>query len=319
MNVTRHEEALIDERMAPNAGLAGIGGALPGGRPHGKAPAGDAAEPGMSRVRHRVAITLALLAGAAQAGDFSQDFAVVFADANTTARHGALPLPRTLLARALHAAADAGARGVVLKFFLDQPRTTDGDQALATAMRRLPVVLQARLAGAEAAAPPLPQRFVLDGALPPVAVGGEQGWLPLPAFADAAHAVCFVDFASSPVPLVEAYQGRPVPSLLLCAMALASGRAASLPQAGLQLGGQPLPVDGRQQVALSLADRSPLAVWSLDALAEGRVPAAALHGKVIVLGYDGPDAPLIATAAGPMGPHRLFTLLLRDAYTRMVP
>jgi CHASE2 domain-containing sensor protein len=97
-----------------------------------------------------VALLFLLLTTVAWARDFNGEFAVVFIDPDTEARHGKIPLDRALIARALEVLAKANARAVVLKFFLDQPRSEDGDRRLSEAIARIPVVLQARIDEVEA-------------------------------------------------------------------------------------------------------------------------------------------------------------------------
>ena len=79
-------------------------------------------------------LLLASVPAIAFGGDFERDFAVVFITQATEAKHGRYPLDRALLAQAVERAADAGAKGVIIKFFLDQARTTEGDRRLAMAL-----------------------------------------------------------------------------------------------------------------------------------------------------------------------------------------
>ena len=60
-------------------------------------------------------------------------FVPVFIDARTEARLGPFPYDRAVIAEALTALEKLGAKGVVLKFFLDQPKGK-GDDALALEM-----------------------------------------------------------------------------------------------------------------------------------------------------------------------------------------
>ncbi len=81
----------------------------------------------------------------AWASAFERDFVVVFIDADTEAKFGAMPLNRGLLAEGVEAIANAGAKGLVIKFFLDQARDERDDKRLAGALSHIPTVLQARL------------------------------------------------------------------------------------------------------------------------------------------------------------------------------
>jgi hypothetical protein len=82
-------------------------------------------------MRLLLACFLVILSFCSTARDFSRDFAVVFATESTEARFGRIPLDRALIAKAIESAARHVAKGVVVKFFLDQPRTTEGDNQLA--------------------------------------------------------------------------------------------------------------------------------------------------------------------------------------------
>lgn len=262
---------------------------------------------------------LALQANAA-GRDFSADFAVVFADATTEAKLGELPLDRTLLVKAIESAAKAGARGVILKFFLDRPRQPSSDQALAHAMTRLPVLLQARIDDAQARSNDLPTRFLLPGDPRTTAIRGTEGWIPIPLFSAPAHDICFVDFSSSTVPLIESYRGASVKSLLLCAVELATGeRAISSATGTLTFMGRALPTDERFRLSVPIADRRPLETLTLHDLLDGTIAASSLQGKVVILAYDGPHIDRLESGYGTVGAHRLFVLLLRDFYQSLPP
>ena len=70
-------------------------------------------------------------------------FVFVFVDAKTEKALGPFPYDRLVYAEAMERAAAAGARGVVVRFFLDLPKGENGDKALTTAMTKTKVVLQA--------------------------------------------------------------------------------------------------------------------------------------------------------------------------------
>src|SRR5436190_3757298 len=115
-------------------------------------------------------------------------FAVVFIDAKTEAALGAFPYDRSIYAKGLEALAKAGARGVVLKFFIDRPKAGEGDAALAAAMGKVKVIVQARIDDSEKDANELPARFTLKVTEDPAAeaaspLGGTSGWLPIPSVA----------------------------------------------------------------------------------------------------------------------------------------
>jgi len=91
------------------------------------------------------------------ADSFDESFIIVFIDADMELSYGPVPLKRQLLANAIEKLADAGAKGIVLKFFLDQA----DDQSIANALASIPVVLQARIDDREPSPNHLAARFTL--------------------------------------------------------------------------------------------------------------------------------------------------------------
>lgn len=250
----------------------------------------------------------------ARAGGFDDDFAVVMITPATESRHGKIPLNRALLARAIDAVAAAGAKGVVLKFFVDQPRQADSDARLQAAISRTPALLQARIDDSELRPKPLPERDFLPGKALPAPFTGKSGWIPLPAFSDKAHGVCFVDFDSLPAPLLETYQGRSVKSLLLCAVELATGAKANLSQPGrVTVGKHQFVTDMQYRVAIPVSAK-PLPTIEFNDVLDGKTPAQRSQGKVVILAYDGPNMPVLDSPLGKLGAHRYFVLLLRGLY-----
>ena len=254
-------------------------------------------------------------------GDFERDFTVVFITQATEAKYGRFPFDRSLVAQAVEQAADAGAKGVILKFFLDrQSKTSEGDRRLATALSRVPVLLQARLDDSEKAPNSLEGRFTLPGASFKTAVSGSSGWIPLPEFSRRAHDVCFVDFDSSPAPIVEKYQDKTVKSLLACAVELAVGHKAVIrPVKDISIAGQTAFLDSLNRVTITLRHEKALATFDFNSLLDGSIPPSALRNKVVVIGYDGPSIPQVSSPVGTMGAHRLFVLMLKEFYESMIP
>ena len=89
---------------------------------------------------------------------------------------------------------------MVLKFFLPNPRSESGDRALAAAMLKAKVLIEAGVPGA----PPtnkLPDKFSLS--LAPASSGGPKairasgGAMPLPQFSAAAYDIGWVDMPAA--------------------------------------------------------------------------------------------------------------------------
>lgn len=253
-------------------------------------------------------------------GSFEKDFAVVFIDAATETNYGPIPLDRALLARAIERLAVARARGVVLKFFLDRPKTEDGDRRLSEALASLPVVLQARIDEAERTPNPLLDRFTLLNVQATTGVSGKSGWIPLQRFSERAYDIGFVDFASLTIPILETYRGRTVKSLVLCAVELAAGRRSIIqPARSITIGKNVLKLDARNQFVVSLRGEQAIQYIPFHALLDGTVPHGELEGKVVVLAYDGPNIHAVTTPIGTVKAHRLFIYVLRSVYEDMAP
>jgi hypothetical protein len=246
-------------------------------------------------------------------------FLPVFIDDKTEAALGPFPYDRAVYARAIDRAAELGARGVVVKFFLDQPKSDAGDRALADAMRRTKVVLQARLDDAEAAPNPLPARFrwPVPAGDPGLPLSGRRGWIPLPAFAAVAHDVGFIDHrVIDRMPLVERYGDTYVKSLYLCCLELARDQAAVV-EAGksIRLGDATVALDARSEVPVEYPAADDLAPVSfVDFLAPA--PRPEVKGRVVILAYDATRFEPVNTPRGKMRPHRVFYYALRSIERR---
>lgn len=267
-----------------------------------------------------VVLLLLSLPMVAFGGDFERDFTVVFITQATETKYGRIPLDRSLLAQAIEKAADAGAKGVILKFFLDQSRTAGGDHRLATTLSRVPVLLQARIDNSERAPNLLENRFTLPGSNYSSAVSGSSGWIPLPQFSRQAHDVCFVDFDASPIPIIETYRGKTVKSLLACAAELAVGQKAVIRSGkDISIADQTAFLDSLNRVTVTLRHEKSLAFFDFNSLLDGSIPPSALRNRVVLIGYDGPNIPHLGSPVGTVGAHRLFVLMLRRFYESMAP
>jgi hypothetical protein len=261
---------------------------------------------------------IALLPCGLLAAAFEDDFIVVFIDAQTEAKYGAFPLDRGLIADAIDELAAAKAKGVVLKFFYDQPKDAASDGRLAKSLTKLPVALQARLDETEAKPNPLPVRFTLPTINAETAVSGLSGWIPLPLLAGQAKAIGFVDFSSATVPMLETYQGQTVKSLILCSIELATGKPASItPGKSLSFGEQSLRLDSKNQITAKLPKTDALKYIPFHTLLDKSTPASALAGKVVIIGYDGSKIHSLETSLGKVKAHRLFVYSLKGVYEQM--
>jgi len=280
--------------------------------------------PGVKLAFSRATLGFALLfcawATKLPGASFQDDFAVVFIDAATEAKLGAFPLNRSFLAGAVRKAGELGAKGVVIKFFLDQPREESGDQALAMAMTNLPVILQARIDDTEAHPNPLPDRFTWPEVKVPTEISGVSGWIPLPAFSARARDVGFVDFSSPRVPLLETYQSRTVKSLVVCCIELAKGKPAVLtPNRRLNFGVDGLRLDGTNCLTAAYPLKDDLPYLPFHQFLAGEIPASRIKGKVVIIGYDGPGIHSEPTPIGSIRAHRFFVYILQNMYEKLGP
>ena len=224
-------------------------------------------------------------------------FVAVFIDARTEASLGAFPYDRAVSAKALLAFEKFGAKGVVMKFFFDQPKGA-GDDALANAMTKLPVVLQARCDDTEATPNLLDARFS-TAVTSQMGFGMtcKAGWIPLPKLQKPAADVCFIDQpAIDVVPSLERYQDRAVKSLYGCALGLAG---MSMPT-----------IDRSGSVKIDFRKSAGYQVISLLDVLDGKVERAKIEGKVVVFGYDGKLAEMFDTPIGRLSAHHGFMAVL---------
>src|SRR6185436_4917516 len=101
----------------------------------------------------RIAFCLLIVCIHLPGASFRDDFAVVLIDAASEAKHGAFPLDRSIIARAVEKASDL---------------------VMAKALTNIPVILQARIDDTEAQPNPLPTRFML-GVKAETQVSGRSG------------------------------------------------------------------------------------------------------------------------------------------------
>lgn len=249
------------------------------------------------------------------AGSFAQDFAVVFINQKTETKYGAMPIDRSLLAKAVENASRLRAKGVVIKFFLDQPRLTSSDHLLAESMSRIPVLLQARIDDAEKNPNTLPKASVFSELSFTTSVSGQSGWVPIRQFSEKAKDICFVDFNASPIPIIESYQGKTVKSLLVCAVEIATGQKMLLqPSKSITIGNLVASLDSLNRVNVALTRQEPLAALEFNDLIDGTLSSATLKGKVVIIAYDGPNIHQVDSPVGRIGAHRLFLMYSRKFY-----
>jgi hypothetical protein len=262
--------------------------------------------------------SLCLLTTSRVFASFESDFAVVMIDTNSEAKLGTFPFDRSLLAQGIEKAAALGARGVVLKFFLDRAKSASGDKQFSDALRKIPVVLQARMDDTEALPNPLPDRFFLKDFEVQTKVSGRSGWIPLPAFAAGAADVGFVDFGSVEVPMLETYQGHTVKSLVVCCLEMGTGSRASFERDQVvRFGKRRLRLDEQYSIQATKLMKEQLTYIPFHSLLAGDVQANALKGKVVIIGYDGAQIHNVDLPIGQVRAHRAFVYVLKSLYEQL--
>ena len=262
-----------------------------------------------------VALFLLLAAAAARAGDFAAEFAFVMIDDETEARFGPFPYDRKLYAEALDACANNGAKAVVLKFFLDQERSSAGDALLRESMGRIPVALQARLDAEGGTSSIIPAKFGFAAGRIATSERGDRGWIPLPIFLENAAAVGFVDFNTAVIPLFEEYQDAAYKSLIISCLELAIEAPARISAAGrVYVGSGYLPTDGTGGYRAEWHLQGPMKTLSFGRLLAGEVKRAELEGRVVIIGWDSASTPTLATEHGKVGIHCFFLQCLAASY-----
>jgi CHASE2 domain-containing sensor protein len=250
-------------------------------------------------------VVLSCLAHRSDAHDF---VTVFFDDESAKALHTDAPLPRALKAQAIKMLYEAGARGLVLKYFEDLPSDAEQDRTYAKALCLLPTTLQACLC-LDGSTNALPGQFYITKTnrirLQSV-MSEKQGYIPLPQFCACARGVGFVDLERPDgIPLIERYQGRLVKSLYVTALELETGERADYSSGtNVVFGNRSLSYNelGEHQITGELRK---LEYLPFHHVLQGTVAREKLRGKVVILGYDGTRIHSIHTPWGEIKAHRL--------------
>lgn len=238
---------------------------------------------------------------------------VVFIDYDDASAkvHGAFP-SRAQIAELTGALHSAGAKAVVLKFFLDGPGKEPDNTRLAEAIGRGRTVLQATINLEPPTSRDLPQRFRFPGKAPfEPGIRGDEGWLPLTRFTDKAARVCFVDVRSPErVPMLQMFGGHPVPSLYSCLLAELNGKEMSLSSRTATFGTTRIALDKDGEAAIRLDPRRSGARIPAQRIFAGHDWQSAVRGNVAVLMYTGPQSPTLPFNGKAEKVHDLFAAQL---------
>jgi hypothetical protein len=238
-------------------------------------------------------------------------------DKKTEAALGSFPYDRAVLARAVRRSTELGARGVVLKFFVPNPRSESGDHELAEAMKPTPVLLQAGFDEGPPGPFKLPDRFMWSPVTPGnvKAHAASRAGIPLPQLSAVAYDVGFVDyFERDRFPILELYEDHYVKSLALAILELAfQQRAQVTPGESLRIGNKALALDAYSQAEIRFPKKDDSKSISLvDFLGPARLPQ--VKDRIVIVGFDAERLKPIPTPMGLVRPHRAFYYALVSLY-----
>jgi hypothetical protein len=252
-------------------------------------------------------------------------FIAVFVDDATEKELGPFPYDRSKYAKVISALREAKAKAVVLKYFLDQAKPGVGDDELSAEIKKLPVLLQARLDQTEHHPNPLPVSFGCGSRVrgdTSALLSGQSGWIPLEKFSQGCAGVGFVDIASKNdvlnIPMVLKYRGCVFPSLELAILELAFGHPAKIYLGDkIVLDGQNLRIDASGQIHAKLPAKDQIDSISFVDVIKGNFDKKRVAGKIVILGFDAKETPVLATSLGPLRVHRLFYHSLESLYGQL--
>ena len=248
-------------------------------------------------------------------------FQLIFIDEKTESKMGSFPYDRKIYAEALNLLKKYEAKAVVLKYFLDLPKTNDGDKLLSDAMKNIPVFLQANIDNKETVPNPLPEKFFYNdfhlnrGLL----IQGKSGWIPLPIFSENCYQIGFVNIRNiDAVPLIEVYRGYPVKTLYLEILEYVIASKVdfnSLKE--IKINKRNIQLTEYSEITVELPTVDHLQYISFVDLIEGKVQKKDVANKVIILGYDGEKIHSFDTKIGKIKAHRMFYYGLIGAYKKI--
>jgi CHASE2 domain-containing sensor protein len=244
-------------------------------------------------------------------------FVLLMIDQKTEAALGPFPYDRDVFAAAVERSTELGARGVVLKFFMPNAQTERGDRALANAMRKTKVLLQAGGSHDERGPNAFPAKFKLGPAQDyPKAMDATLG-APLPLFANAAYDIGFVDMRQplNRAPVIEQFEGSYVKSLWTQILELALGAKADIRGDSVAFGNRTLKLGEWSDVDFAYPRQDTIEYIPLVDYLHDRKPRPEVKDRIVIIGADLLRvAPPLQTPMGPLGPHRVFYSALLSMY-----
>jgi hypothetical protein len=247
-------------------------------------------------------------------------FAVVMIDEKTETKLGVFPYERDKTATVIEILKEMKAKAIVLKYFVDLPKNEKLDMELVKAMSKIPVYLQARLDPEESNPNKLdPKNSMQVKGNTKKLLSGAAGWIPHVKFSGMAAGIGFVDaFEEYPIkkfPVVLKYQGMVYPSLYLLALIEVFGESLKV-EVGkkVAVGDKSIFINERAEVLINFPAKDNLVPISFIDVYEKKISGKKVEGKVVILGYDGKNAPELETGLGKIKLHRAFYYALNSLY-----
>lgn len=216
---------------------------------------------------------------------------------------------------------DAGAKAIVLKYFLDTPTNEKNDSLLETSLKSSRVLLQATINDAPPVSKTLNSKFEFSGTIRDVKprVSGLEGWLPLERYQQYAAQVCFVDVPDlHAIPLLEIFNGKAVKSLYACILEEVLGHKLDFVGPDYASFGEArVPVNRYGEVPVTLSDLGFPKYISVASLIKSNHHGDSLRNKIVVISYSGARSPTVEVDGKPVIVHQVFLAGLRELLSRV--
>jgi len=245
-------------------------------------------------------------------------FAFVVYDHRSEEALGAFPPARDVYAKIVTSLKDYKPIAIVFKYFLDQKKDGPGDQLFARSLKGMEVFFQARIDNTEKKPNSMDVNYSITlDKVPQKLLSGTSGWLPLPDFAQGAKGIGFVDVRNADYfPMYESYQKRVYKSLILSIL--------SYIFPDLQMSGSYLKRNGRS-VVLNEYGEAKVQYPSSDNLeyvsycdvVNETIAKDKLAGKIVLIGYDGPNIDMFTTPLGEITGHKAYFYGLISLYDEL--
>jgi len=230
-----------------------------------------------------------------------------------------LSLPtRDLAASIVTKLASYNAKAIVYKFFIDQPKDSTIDNALAKAFKDIPIFLQASIDHTESTPNQIPDRFSLNDTFSTFnLLSGRSGWIPLPIFSANVAGIGFVSYrVINQIPLMVRYQNKIFPSLWFSVLKFALPNCI-ITDNKLTNGDKSLPINVNGELFVEYPSPTSFQYYSMVDVLKDRISKSLFFDKIVIIGYDCENIESLMTNSGNMTIHRAFYFSLEYLYNRL--